>query len=387
MDHQDDLIIRLWDNSTYYIDLHLSLIYLQRHIYHPKIIPQLIDGYINIEEENSIVNFGPLFIENQSKYKFISFNLISNKYFSLQQISNTHIELYFNPLNQHNQRQKYRLLKYQIELTVIAINQSISEINFSNNTIIHLPLNINSTLKSHLIQINLWPINSEMLDRTLSMLINLNLKSSYEQFILYSLPLIREYLANLIGVHIYHVRLYTFDLKDHHQIELLVAILRYPSRLRPPRYIHKRFLYNALVNSTKLFEKIPHIRSIEKIFIDQCHFKSCENNGRCTNHIKLIHNQYEYFYYQTYQRLIPKYQWNMKCLCLNYYYGERCQYKQNYQSPCSSNPCSSTERCIDESATLYTCQCIDEPCHYSEIFAENSLNCININLPTCRSMQ
>ncbi|CAF4518231.1 unnamed protein product, partial [Rotaria magnacalcarata] len=77
-----------------------------------------------------------------------------------------------------------------------------------------------------------------------------------------------------------HVHIYTFDLKAQHQIELLIAIIRYPSRLRPPRYIHKKLLYNALKNSTHLFVKILHIKSIEKILINQCDLQSCENNGR-----------------------------------------------------------------------------------------------------------
>jgi hypothetical protein len=120
--------------------------------------------------------------------------------------------------------------------------------------------------------------------------------------------------------------------------------------------------------------------------INQCHSNSCENNGRCTSHIKLLNNQYEYFYYNSYQRLIPKYQWNIKCLCLNRFYGQRCQFQQDYQSPCASNPCSPLERCVEESSTLYTCQCIDEPCNFNDILSENTLNCININSPTCRGM-
>ncbi len=381
-DQEDNLIIRIWDNQkSYYLDLHIYLMYLKREIDIPKIIPQTIDGYINLEENISTINFGPLFIENNSEYKFIHYNLISNEYFSLKQISNNQTDLYFNSLQSYSHQQKHHLLQFQIELTVIAINQSIPKLNFSNNLIIYPPLN---HLKSHTIDIHLWLIDREMLDRTLSLIINLNPHSTYEQFIIDSLPLIREHLAQIIGVNIRHVHIYTFDLKSRNQIELLIAIIRYPSRLRPPRYIHKKLLYNALKNSTNFLEKILHIKSIENIFITQCHLKSCENNGRCTSQIKLNINQYNYFYYQTYQRLIPKYQWNIKCLCLNYYYGQYCQFKQDYQLPCSSNPCSALERCIDESSTLYSCQCIDEPCYLNEILSENSLNCININSPTCR---
>ncbi|CAF3768749.1 unnamed protein product [Rotaria sordida] len=395
-DREDNLIIRLSNNNnnntyltSYYIDLYIHLIYIQRSIDYPTIVQQTIDGYINSDENFPLINFGQLFIQNQSDYKFIYFNLKSNEYFSLKQLSNNHIELYYNSsLQQYSkqQQQKYRLLQYQIELNVIAINQSIPEINFSNNnnTIIYFSKNHNNLLKSHLIDLHLWPIDREMLERSLSIIINLNPQITYEQFIINSLPLIREYLSDIIGVNIRHVHIYTFDLKNQQQVELLIAIIRYPSRLRPPRYIHKKLLYNALINVTNLFEKILNIKSIEKIFINQCNLKSCENNGRCTSYIKLLNHQYEYFYYDTYQRLIPKYQWNIKCLCLNHYYGQRCQYKQNYQSPCSSNPCSSSERCVEESSTLYTCQCIDEPCSYNEILLENTLDCVNINSPTCR---
>ncbi|CAF3364203.1 unnamed protein product [Rotaria sp. Silwood1] len=392
IDREDYLIIRLWNNNnniSYSMDLYIHLIYAQRSIDYPIIIPQTIDGYINIDENFSLINFGQLFIKNHSEYKFIYFNLKSNEYFFLKQLSNNQTELYYNSSlqkysQQQQQQQKYRLLQYQIELNVIAINQSIPIINFSQNFIIHFTKTSNLLLKTHLIDLHLWPIDREMLERSLSIIINLNSHTTYEQFIIYSLPLIREYLSDIIGVNIRHVHIYTFDLKNEQQIELLIAIIRYPSRLRPPRYIHKKLLYNALKNITNLFEKIPNIKSIEKIFINQCDFKSCENNGRCTSHIKLINQQYNYFYYKTYQRLIPKYQWNIKCLCLNHYYGQYCQYKQNYQSPCLSNPCSSLERCIEESSTLYTCQCIDEPCNNNEILLENTLDCININSPTCR---
>ncbi|CAF5045676.1 unnamed protein product, partial [Rotaria magnacalcarata] len=390
IDRDDNFIIRLWDNitnlSSFYIDLHIRLIYIQRSIDIATVIPQEIDAYINIEEHYSTLNFGPLFIQNQSEYKFIYYNLIKEEHFFLKRMSNTQVELHFNSLQEYSQQQNHRLLHYQIDLTAIALNQPIPEIKFSTKTIFHLPKHINSQLKSHFIDINLWPIDREMLERSLSVIINLNSQSTYEQFIIASLRPIREHLAEIIGVNINHVHIYTFDLKAQHQIELLIAIIRYPSRLRPPRYIHKKLLYNALKNSTHLFVKILHIKSIEKILINQCDLQSCENNGRCTSQIKLLNNQYEYFYYERYQRLLPKYQWNIKCLCLNHYYGQRCQHKQHYESPCTSNPCSPLERCIEESATLYTCQCIDEPCNYNEVLLENTLDCININSPTCRGM-
>lgn len=383
-DYEDNLIIRIWDHQTY-LDLYLHVIYLQREIFTPKILSQTIDGYINLEENISTINCGQLFIENQSKYNYIHYNLLSNQHFSLKQISNNETELYFHSFSLSSfspPPQKHRLLQFQIELTAIALNQSIPNLKFSTNPIIYLPQK--SLPNSHSIDINLWSIDREMLDRTLSVTINLQPSSTYDQFIIDSLPLIRENLAQIIGVNIRHVHIYTFEYKSSTQIELLIAIIRYPSRLRPARYIHKKLLYNALKNSTNIFEKILHIKSVEQISLNQCQPKSCENNGRCTSQIKFLNNQYKYFSYKTYSRLIPKYQWNIKCLCLNSYYGQYCQFKQNYQSPCSSNPCSALERCIDESSTLYTCQCIDQPCELNEILNENTLNCININSPTCR---
>ncbi|CAF5207728.1 unnamed protein product, partial [Rotaria magnacalcarata] len=246
IDRDDNFIIRLWDNitnlSSFYIDLHIRLIYIQRSIDIATVIPQEIDAYINIEEHYSTLNFGPLFIQNQSEYKFIYYNLIKEEHFFLKRMSNTQVELHFNSLQEYSQQQNHRLLHYQIDLTAIALNQPIPEIKFSTKTIFHLPKHINSQLKSHFIDINLWPIDREMLERSLSVIINLNSQSTYEQFIIASLRPIREHLAEIIGVNINHVHIYTFDLKAQHQIELLIAIIRYPSRLRPPRYIHKKLL-------------------------------------------------------------------------------------------------------------------------------------------------
>lgn len=380
-DHDDSLIIRMSDNQTIK-DLYLNLIYLQREIFYPKILTQTIDGYINLEENNSTINFGQLFLDQHSIYPYIHMNLLSNEYFTLKQISNNQTELYFHSYS--SIQPKHRLLQFQIQLTAIALNQSIPQLNVSINPILYLSPT-NSLLKTYTIDINLWSIDREMLDRTLSLTINLQSQSTYQQFIIDSLPLIRENLAQIIGVNTRHVHIYTFEYKTSKQLELLLAIIRYPSRLRPARYIHKKLLYNVLKNSTNIFEKIPHIKSLENISLNQCEKNSCQNNGRCTSQIKLFSNQYNHFSYHTYQRLIPKYQWNIKCLCLNTFYGQYCQLKQNYQSPCLSNPCSALERCIeDTNSTYYTCQCIDEPCQFNDILTENTLNCININSPTCR---
>ncbi|CAF3487208.1 unnamed protein product, partial [Adineta steineri] len=157
----------------------------------------------------------------------------------------------------------------------------------------------------------------------------------------------------------------------HNQIELLIAVVRSISI----RYIHKKFLYNLLKNSTNIFEKILY---------NQCQSNPCEHDGYCINYINLLNNQYEYLYYNTYERLIPKYKRNIKCLCKNNYYGEYCQFKEKKQSPCSSNPCLPMERCIELNSTFYTCQCMDELCNYDDIAIENSYECINTNSPTCR---
>jgi hypothetical protein len=248
----------------------------------------------------------------------------------------------------------------------MTLSKPIPEIIFHNKTKIFFP----STIKPQTINIHLWPINNEMLNRTISLIININRNTTYEQFVIHSLPLMRQTLARIIGVDIHHVHIYTYDLK-HNQIELLIAVLRSTSL----RYIHKKFLYNALKNSTNIFEKI---------LFNQCQSNSCENNAHCTSYLSLLYNQYEYFYYNTYQRLIPKYQWNIKCLCKNNYYGEYCEFKQDKLSPCSSNPCLPMEKCIEQNLTSYSCQCIDDLCNYDDIAIENLFECININSPTCR---
>jgi hypothetical protein len=282
--------------------------------------------------------------------------LISNKdSFFLKQLSNNQTELYFKFFHQTF------FQKFQIDLITIALSDPIPDIDFSTNTKIFFP----SKIKSQSIDIHLWSINHEMLDRTVSLIINKTSNITYEQFIIYNLPLIRQTLARILDINIQYVHIYTFELKEN-QIELLIAILRSTSQ----RYLHKKFIYNALKNSKNIFEKI---------LFNQCQLNSCENNAFCTSYINLLLNQYEYFYLNTYQRLIPKYQWNTKCLCTNSYYGERCQFKQNRFSPCSSNPCLSIEKCIELNSTLYSCQCRDDLCNI-----KNSFQCININSPTCR---
>ncbi len=346
-DQEDNLIIRLWENNIAFSDLYLRLIYLEHQIEFPTIRSQTIEGYINLEDNSSTINLGQLFIQNHSQYEFIYFHLIPNKDFLLKQLSNNQTQLYFKPFHPSSS------IESQIHLTAITSYKPILKINSHNNTKIFFP----STIKHQTINIHLWFINHEMLDRTISLIINLN--TTYEQFIIHNLPLIRQRIAQSIGVTIHHVHIYTHELKSN-QIELLISILSSTS----VRYIHKKLLYNTLINSTN-------------ISFNQCQSNSCENNGHCSSYITLLNNQYKYLYSNTYQYLIPKYQWNIKCLCKNSYYGERCQFKQ---SPCSSNPCLPMEKCIEQSPTLYSCQCLNQSCNYEEI----SMECININSPTCR---
>ena len=275
-------------------------------------------------------------------------------------MSNNQTELYFKPYYQSS------FINFQIHLTVITLSKLIPDIIFHRRTKTFFP----STIKSQIINIHLWPINHEMLNRTISLIINTNPNTTFEQFVTHSLPLIRQTIARVIDVNIHHVHIYTFDLKQN-QIELLIAV----SRSTSLRYIHKKFLYNALKNSTSIFDKI---------LFNQCQSNSCENNAHCTSYIHLLNNQYDYFYHNTYHRLIPKYQWNNTCLCKNNYYGEYCQFKQDKESPCSSNPCLPMEKCIDQNLTSYSCQCMDDLCNYDDISREDFFECININSPICR---
>lgn len=357
---QDTLIIRIWDDKIFYVDLNLTVVYLHYDIEFPKVISQTIHGYINFEENFLPINLGQLFIENQSQYGSIYFNLIANKNFFIKQISNNQTELYFKPLDQTSSN------KYQIHLAAMALLNPIPDMILYNSTEIFFP----PTIQYQIINIHLWPIHREMLDRTVSLTINIPENITYEQFIMHNLSSIRQNLAQIIDVTIDYVHIYTYELNKNH-IELLVAVLHTTSK----RFIHKKILYNMLKNSTNIFEKV---------LLNQCEKSSCENNAHCTSYISLLYNQYEYFYMNKSQYLIPKYKWNTKCLCTNSYYGERCELKHDKQSPCSSNPCSLMERCIEESSTLYSCQCIDELCNDNQILKENSLECININSPTCR---
>ncbi|UJR21665.1 hypothetical protein I4U23_024742 [Adineta vaga] len=342
---EDNLIIRVLDNDKLFSDLHLRLIYYQHQIDYPKILSQTIDGYINLDENSSNIKLGELLIENHSQYSTIYFNLLPHKSFFLQQLSSNQTELYFKLFNHTS------LITFELQLIAFIPSKSIPNIILQNKTKLFFP----SIIQPQTLHIHLWSINNEMLNRTISLIIKRESNTTSEQFISHHLPIIRQKLAEILNVQLYRVHIYTFDFQDNH-IELLIAI----SRLTSFRYIHRKILYNILKNSTNIFEKI---------LLNQCQTNPCENNAPCTSHIHLLDNQYEYFISNTYQRLIPKYQRNIQF------------YKP---SPCSSNPCLTMERCIEHSPTLYTCQCMDDSCNYEYETMENSLECININSPTCR---
>lgn len=343
---EDNLIIRCWKTSKSFFDLKLRLIYLQSELKFPMILSETIDGYLNLDEISSNINLGQLFIHNHDQYQFIYFHLITNQYFSLQQLSHNRTDLYFHSFHRGD---------FQIDLIPIALSESIPDIDYSKKIKIFIP----SITEFQSINIHLSPINREMLDRTISLIVNI--QTTYEDFIIHNLPIIQQNFSRMIGVNNDHVHIYTFELR-HNQIEFLLAILRSTSQ----HYIHKKFLYKILQNTSI------------NIF-DPCQLNSCENHAYCTSSIRLLDNQYTYFYSNTYQRVLPKYQWNKRCLCRNSHYGERCQFRQEKYSPCSSNPCLSMETCLEESSTSYSCQCNHELC-----YRKNSFNCININSPTCR---
>ena len=350
--HEENLVIRF--SQT--LDYKFRLIFHQSNIFEPMILSQTIDGYINFLNNSLPINLGQLFIENHSQYSFVYFQLQdNNEQFYLKQLSNNQTELYFQP------RYSSIFVEFDIHLTAFAVQKPIPNIDFSTNTKIFFA---NQT-KSQTISVHFWSINHEMFDRTISLIINLNSTITYEQFIIEKLPLIRENLADILDVDIINVHIYTFQLQNN-QIELLVAIQRSSS----DRFLHKKLIYNALKNTTAIFDRI---------FINQCHEISCQNHGHCTSSIHFLTNQYEYFSSNTYHRLIPKYQWNTKCLCSDSFYGQYCQLKHDEYSSCSSNPCLPREICIEESTNSYSCQCVDDLCEM-----KNMLKCLNNHSATCR---
>ena len=272
--HEEDLTIRFWKSSNFFFDLKFRLIYYQSKIQYPTILSQTIDGYLNFQTNSSAINLGQLLIQNHSKYPFIYFHLTSNQHFFLKQLSNNQTELYLKTF-QHSIP-----IESQIHLTAIALSEPIPKISFSNTTKIFFPPNT----KSQSINIHLWPVTQQMLDRTISLIIKLDPNTTYEQFVIHKLPIIRENLSRILDVNINHVHLYTFELQNN-QIEFLLAILSSTSE----HYIHKKSLYNLLKNTTDIFDKI---------LFNQCNSTSCKNDGYCTSSVHLLTNQYRYFLFQ-----------------------------------------------------------------------------------------
>ncbi|CAF0721029.1 unnamed protein product [Adineta ricciae] len=357
---EDHLIIRVSDEHHLFSDLHLHLIYYQHRIDYPKLFSQTIDGYINLHPYPSHIKLGQLFVENQSQYKNLNFHLVPHQSFFLEQISNNQTELYYKPVNRTSS------VTFELRLIPFAPSTPVHPIILNNKTKLFFP----PMISPQTIHIQLWPISTEMLNRTVSLITKSDPNITREHFLIYHLPSIRQSLAEILSVQAQHVHIYTHHFRIN-QVEILLAV----SRSTLSRYIHRKILYNILKNATHLFEKL---------ILNQCQTNPCENNAHCISHIKLFENQYDYLFSNVHQHLIPNYERTNECLCPNNYYGSFCQFKQDKQTPCSSNPCLTMERCIEHSSTLYTCQCMDDSCNYEYDTMESSLECLNTNSPTCR---
>ena len=337
---EDNLIIRFWNQTTRFSDIKLRLIYHQCEINYPKILSQTIEGYLNLEKTSFNVNLGQLLLQNHSQYQFVYFHLQANKYFSLEQVSNNRTDLYYHSSPQSS------LGEFRINLTAIGLMESIPQIDFSKNMKVFFPTR--TTVQS--IDIYLWSIDREMVNRTVALVLPMN--PNEEELILDDFPAIRQALAGTIRTDIDHVHIYTFALQGN-QIELLFTVFNSISH----DYLDKKFLYNAL----KTTYNTSH----------PCPFNTCEIKLYCPSSVYLLTNQYRYVYWNAYQRILPKYQWDRT--------ASDCEFLPELTSPCSSNPCLPMEKCLEKSPTSYTCQCIDTSCR-----REKSWNCININSPTCR---
>ena len=339
-DREDHLIIRLWNETTLFSDIKLRLIYHQSTIHYPTILSQTIEGYLNVDHISSNINLGQLLLHNHSQYQFVYFHLQANNYFSLEQVSNNRTDVYYHSSS------RSAFGQFQIIVTAVGLIESISAIDFPKDTKIFFP----SEITSQSITIHLHSIDSEMLDRTVSLVLPFH--PIDEQFLLDDFLVLRQTLARMLGVEIDDIHLYTFEFQER-QFELFFAASNSTSR----HYLPKEFLYNALKNTNNTS--------------DHCLFNTCEMKIYCPRFVHLLTNQYSYFYWNTHQRVLPKYQWEKNLA--------NCDYLQETSSPCSSNPCLPTEQCLEKNATSYSCQCIDVSCH-----REKSLNCINIHSPTCR---
>lgn len=358
--HEDDLIVRVSDNQLLFSELHLRIVYDGRPMEPVSIISRTIDGYVNPRGNALSLKIGQLLVHNDSHYEHLYFDLLPNKFFFLRRLSNSETELHLNTSAYSAST------SLQVSLSVFALSAPAPKFPLDNRTKIFLP----PTVTPQIIHVHLWPISTEMLNRTVSLVLKLDANDTYEHFLIHRLPFVRQELAEMLSVQLHQVHVYAFDLQQD-QIELLVAV----SRSTTARYIHRAIVYNMLKNFTHRFERI---------LLNQCQNNPCENNALCTSHMTLLPERYQYVHFDATQRLVPKYEKTVNCLCANSNYGQFCQFKQNKQSPCSSNPCSPMERCVEQSATLYTCQCTGELCAYDYDALENSLECINANSPTCR---
>ena len=353
-DREDHLVLRFSHSNTTRSsdDLHVRLVYAHRPIESPRIFPQTIEGYVPLQDAHSPVLLGPLLVGNHSHYPFVFFRLDSNEHAYLKQLSGNHTELYLNPVR-HD--------RFQLQLTAMAINDSLHEIDFHDETVVFLP----PTLPRQTIDIHLRPISRDMLDQTVPLAVRLDPQSTYDQWLTTNLSFVRRYLAERTAVDIHRVHVYATAFNDM-RIELLLTIDNDSLDLA----VNTRFMRSDAV------ERL--LKGAKNLLFDPCHSHACETNGSCTSSIHLQSDQYERVTSGAYRRLLPKYRWNLTCI-------ERNESRETQDhSPCSSDPCLATERCIERSAHLYACQCNDAACYVHDQPVETNVECLNRNSPLCR---
>ncbi|CAF1293939.1 unnamed protein product, partial [Didymodactylos carnosus] len=450
-DKQCQITVRVSDLHQFYSDVVLTLIFSKRMLEKPKLLTKRIDGYISTQT-TTMINLGQLKVKDSHLYDYLYFELdqYQQKYFYLNTISNNQTELWINLNIPTQQTQNSRPLILTANIIVIGLKKQV--FNSTDKNIDSIMLNtsafsnyLNHETKSSFIvnhvDIRLWSIEKEMLERSISFTIQ---PYHYEQFFLNGLQKLKSTLAYIFGVNLKYVYIYAiqqqekdeeqnnhkyssrlndnlhygddydYDLDDGtnfiknnstiysyqkinedkiKSIELLISIARHQTRVSTKqsyslRYLHKKLLFNVIRNNSDLIIRSSQIKVIHSITTSQCTSETCKNNGNCLSKIQLIQDSYYLYEMNTdeiYNLLMPKYKWKYQCLCTPHYIGSRCDI---YQKHCFSNPCSSNERCIELNDS-YECECIDEPCitmkNSDDLLDENmNKECININSPTCR---
>ena len=339
-DREDRLIIRMWDphtpSASPTIDTHLHFIYRRSHLEFPAILPHRIDGYVNHDDTYSIINLGRLFVTDQARYPLVHFHLPTHDYFFLKPISKNLTALHMTSVSQQSS------LKYRLNLTAVAIHESIIELNSLHRATVILP----SMIETHTLDVDLLPVDRSMLEQTILLIFHVQPELSHEQFIRNNLPMVQERIADLLGVQPEDALLYSFEFKRN-SMELLLAVTNHSSTVTR-RFIGKDRIYSMLQESTDVFDEI---------LLDLCQSSTCNHHGRCQSSLELLTNRYDYFSYHRHRRLLPKHQWNTVCSCERGHYGSHCQFEHAIVSPCTSTECS----------TMPT-----------------TFECINRNSPTCR---